>query len=112
MENDERRSEPRVALDTPVKLQIVTCRHEELVGKEVTGRTVDASGSALRLKLVQPVPVGGQVDLRIEGNAESREYFLSGHVLWERDVRDGFELGVMLYEGAATDIDDWRAQYQ
>ncbi|XOV90106.1 MAG: PilZ domain-containing protein [Pseudomonadota bacterium] len=112
MDNDERRSEPRVALDEPVKLQIVTCRHEELVGKEILGRTKDASGSALRLKLVQPVPVGGQVDLWIEGDGDTRKFFLSGHVLWERDVQDGFELGVMLYEGAATDIDNWRAQYQ
>jgi hypothetical protein len=106
----EQRLENRQGCDERLLVQIVESDNPELVGTTLSCRTLDVSSGGLRVTTDKEVPIGCQLDLWIDNASRPGKFFLTSDVRWvSRCTQDpGFEIGVALHDGAATDIKEWR----
>jgi hypothetical protein len=110
---DEKRAEERITHKAS-KLKIVfTSDTPGLLGKTLTGSTVDISASGLQITLKTAVPVDSTMDVRIILEGDTKEYFLSSKVRWckESDQESTYNVGLVLQDlfNTDTDYDSWRA---
>lgn len=102
------RREPRRSTAEQLFVQIVKSYDPNLVGTTISCQAVDVSPSGLRLKANRVIPVGCQIDLWVDNCEGPGKFFLSSEVRWVKITDDGCEAGLALYDGAATDIAEWR----
>lgn len=106
--NHEKRREFRRLSSERLFVQIVKSDDPELVGTTISCEAVDVSASGLRIQTASLVPIGCQLDLWVDFSAGPGKFFLSSEVKWAKIIEGGFEAGVELYDGSATDIAEWR----
>lgn len=110
---EERRQDPRIENSSVLDLKILFASETPgLLGKNISGSTVDISVSGLGLLVDIDVPVKSTLDVRITLKGEFKKYFLSGKVRWCRpSVEEGmYALGVALHErtDVDTDLESWK----
>jgi hypothetical protein len=110
---EERRADERIEHKAS-KLKIVfTSDTPGLLGKVLTGSTVDISASGLQITLNTAVPVDSTMDVRITLSDDPKEYFLSSKVRWckKSDQDDTYNIGLALQDlfNTDTDYDSWKA---
>ena len=111
MTEQEKRSEQRHPAVERLFVQIVSSDDADLIGTTLSCATLDVSAGGLRIQTTSEIPVGCQLDLWIDNSAGPGKFFLSSDVRWAIQVETGYQAGVELHEGAATDIAAWRSQY-
>ena len=89
-------------------VQIVKSSDQDLVGTTISCQVLDVSASGLRIQAATLIPPGCQLDLWVDNSAGPGKFFLSSEVRWARITDGRCEAGVELYDGAATDIAEWR----
>lgn len=104
----DKRRELRRSSNDRLFVQIVKSHDQELVGTTISCRALDVSAGGLRIQAATLIPAGCQLDLWVDNSAGPGKFFLSSEVRWARILDGGCEAGVELYDGAATDIAEWR----
>ena len=104
----EKRRETRQKSAERLFVQIVKSDDQDLVGTTISCEAIDVSANGLRILLDWLIPAGCQLDLWVDNSAGPGKFFLSSEVRWARVSAGGCEAGVELYDGAATDIAEWR----
>ena len=110
---EERRADERFEHKAS-KLKIVfTSDTPGLLGKVLTGSTVDISASGLQITLNTAVPVDSTMDVKITLDGDTKEYFLSSKVRWcnKSDQDNTYHVGLALQDlfNTDTDYNSWRA---
>ena len=110
---DERRVDTRIEDHSVLELKIMFASEAPgLLGKNVSGSTVDVSASGLGLSLNCEVPVDSTLDLRVTLKDDFKKFFLSGKVRWCKPSSESgmFQVGVALHErtDVDTDLDNWK----
>ena len=105
---EEKRREARRDSQEKLFVQIVKSHDQELVGTTISCQAVDVSANGLRIRAATLIPAGCQIDLWVDNSIGPGKFFLSSEVRWARIQEGGCEAGVELYDGAATDIAEWR----
>lgn len=113
---EEHRAHERIEDHSVLELKILFASETPgLLGKNVSGSTVDISAGGLGLSLDSDVPVNSTLDVRITLKGEFKKYFLSGKVRWCKasDIDGMFSVGVALHErtDVATDLDSWEKEF-
>ena len=112
----EQRSDARIEDHSVLELKILFASETPgLLGKNISGSTVDVSASGLGISLDCEVPTGSTLDVRVTLKGEFKKYFLSGKVRWCKasDTAGMFLVGVSLHErtDVATDLDSWKEEF-
>lgn len=107
LDRDQRREDRRTSNER-LFIQIVECSDNDLVGTTLSCHALDISSGGLRVRTDRFVPVGCHLDLWIDNSARPGKFFLTSDVRWIMTLENGYEFGVQLHEGAATDIEEWR----
>lgn len=111
MHSHDKRREIRHESQETLFVQIIASPDASLVGTTISCQACDVSAHGLRVQTDVPIPEDCHLDLWVDNSAGPGKYFLSSTVRWSQSV-DGIHFaGVELHDGAATDIDLWRAQY-
>lgn len=110
--SEERRTDERIK-HKAAKLKIVfTSDTPGLLGKVLTGSTVDISASGLQITLGTAIPVDSTIDVSVTLDSGPKEYFLSGKVRWckESTESEGYNVGIALQDliNTETDFIQWR----
>ena len=111
--HDERRVDPRFEQKEDISLKIVfSSEHPGLLGKNLTGETLDISASGLGLLLPCSIKLDSVLDVWLSLHKENKKYFLTGNVRWCRENPDGegFLVGLVLRErtDTITDLTSWK----
>ena len=97
-------------------VQIVACEDRPiLVGSTVSCIAVDVSAGGIGIRSYKYIPKGSQLDLWVDIHSRPGKFFLTSDVRWIADKSDShhsYQLGVALYDGAATDLEEWRQIHQ
>ena len=104
----EKRKESRRSSSERLFVQIVKSHDQDLVGTTISCRALDVSANGIRIQTATPIPTGCHLDLWVDNSAGPGKFFLSSEVRWARIQDDSCEAGVLLHDGAATDIAEWR----
>ena len=112
---EEQRAHERIEDHSVLELKILFASETPgLLGKNVSGSTVDISAAGLGLSLDCEVPTDSTLDVRITLKGEFKKYFLSGKVRWCKasEVEGMYLVGVALHErtDVATDLDSWQKE--
>lgn len=108
-EKHERRRAFRRESGERLFLQIVHSADPDLLGTTISCTAIDVSAGGLRVACDISIPVGCLIDLWVDDTKRPGKFFLSSRVCWAmHNASHGFEIGVELMDGAATDIDEWR----
>lgn len=106
---EDRRLYPRAQSTERLFVQIVACDDHDLIGTTVSCNALDVSASGLAIETGSNIPDGCRLDIWVDIASRPGKFFLSSDVVWSQTSSDGLcQLGVVLREGATTDIDEWR----
>ena len=107
----EQRKEFRRGSNERLFLQVVQSEDQDLVGTTISCIALNVSAGGLMVTCDQRIPEGCFIDLWIDDSARPGKFFLSSEVRWASKNEAGeFQIGVALLDGAATDIEEWRAR--
>lgn len=114
---EERRSDQRIQQNENVSLKIVfSSENPGLLGKNLSGETLDISASGMRLALPFVIKVDSVLDVWMTLHDENKKYFLTGNVRWCRPNPDsaGYLIGLVLRErtDTITDLASWKEQFK
>ncbi|MCW9012239.1 MAG: PilZ domain-containing protein [Gammaproteobacteria bacterium] len=114
---DDRRSDTRYEMSEDFNLKIVfSSENPGLLGKTISGATVDVSASGLRLALSTPIKLDSVLDVWVTLKQNNKKYFLTGNVRWcnESDVAGIYQIGLVLRERSdtITDLTSWREMFK
>ena len=118
MENfEERRADKRIDKNEDISLKIVfSSENPGLLGKKLSGETLDISASGLRISLPFAIKIDSVLDVWMTFHKENKKYFLTGNVRWCRENKDdsGFLIGLVLRERSdtVTDLADWKNNFK
>lgn len=108
---NERRIDTRYALKEAVALKIIFASdNPSLLGRSLTGSTVDVSASGLKIILNSIITIDSTVDVRVTLKHNFKEYYLSGKVKWcDQFDSENYYVGIALQEcqGTQTDFKEW-----
>ncbi|MBV1877379.1 MAG: PilZ domain-containing protein [Pseudomonadales bacterium] len=105
----DRREQNRRQTERRLFIQIVSCNDQSLIGTTCACQAVDSSPNGLQLVCSDNIPAGSQLDLWVDIASKPGKYFLTSEVLWSQRTENGrCNIGVLLQNAAATDIDNWR----
>ena len=112
-ELNERRVAERYESKQALDLKIVfSSENPNLLGKTLSGSTLDVSSSGLRIELNQPVKVDSVLDVWVTLKDNPKKYFLTGNVRWVHELEVGgyYQIGVVLRERSdtITDLASWK----
>jgi len=111
-DQSNRRSDKRVVRREALSLTIIfTSQNPSLLGRTITGSTLDISASGLGLILDTELPTDSTIDLSIILTGDTKEFFLSGKVCWCREVEEGmYKIGIILNDliNTESDLKRWR----
>lgn len=109
MQDDERRTKPRLLHNESVSLQLTLPGPEGPgSGRVVTTRTADLSPEGLRVHFSEPVPPDHLFDLVIELKDYNKRFLLTGEVRWCKQIGpQDYEAGIHIQEGEQTDYQYW-----
>lgn len=115
--HEERRADKRFQQNEDVSLKIVfSSESPGLLGKNLSGETLDISASGLRIKLPSPIKIDSVLDVSMTFHKENRKYFLTGNVRWCRENKEGsgYLIGVVLRErtDTITDLASWKSNFK
>jgi hypothetical protein len=110
--SEEQRRHKRVLSNDRLFVQIVVCEeHPSLVGSTISCSAMDITADGLGIRSYEYIPEGSQLDLWLDIGSRPGKLFLTSDVRWvtkKNDSRNSFELGVVLQDAPATDIEEWR----
>ncbi len=111
---EERRGAKRHQAQEALNLKIVfSSENPGLLGRTISGSTVDISASGLRIEMKQKIKMDSVLDVWVTLKDNHKKYFLTGNVRWCSEANaDGiYQIGVVLRERSdtVTDLDGWRA---
>ena len=107
----EQRKEFRRGSNERLFLQVVQSDDQDMVGTTISCMALNMSPNGLMVACDQRIPEGCFIDLWVDDSARPGKFFLSSQVCWETENEPGeFQIGVALLDGAATDIEEWRAR--
>ena len=114
---EERRADKRVDQKEAISLKIVfSSENPGLLGKNLSGETLDISASGLRISLPCAIKVDSVLDVWVTFHNENKKYFLTGNVRWCREDTEvgGFLVGLVLRERSdtITDLADWKENFK
>jgi len=114
---EERRADERVEQKEDISLKIVfSSENPGLLGKNLSGETLDISASGLRISLPCAIKIDSVLDVWVSFHNENKKYFLTGNVRWCREDADGsgFLIGLVLRErtDTITDLADWKDNFK
>lgn len=118
MENyEERRADERFEQKDDISLKIVfSSENPGLLGRNLSGETLDASASGLRISLPCSIKIDSVLDVWVTLHEENKKYFLTGNVRWcrENPEGEGFLIGLVLRErtDTITDLVSWKEKYK
>ena len=109
---EDRRADKRTSDISVLSLKIVFASETPgLLGKNLSGQTIDVSASGLGVSLNCEVPLKSNLDFWVTLNGDFKKYFLSGKVQWcKPSSEEGmYSVGIPLHErtDTATDLDSW-----
>lgn len=111
----DKRLHPRLDSDDRLFAQVVLSADDPaLVGTTLACRAVNFSIGGLQFTSSASVPPGTLLDLWIDVASRPGKFYLSGEVRWARfstvnnNGESGWNIGVQLRPGAATDFQIWR----
>ena len=113
----ERRGAERYALKEALELKIVfSSENPNLLGKTLSGSTLDVSATGLRIELNQQIKLDSVLDVWVKLKDNDKRYFLTGNVRWcnEMEVGGYYQIGVVLRERSdtVTDLASWQAAFR
>ena len=107
----EQRKEFRRGSNERLFLQVVQSDDKDLIGTTISCIALNVSPGGLMVTCNQRIPEGCFIDLWVDDSARPGKFFLSSQVRWACEGEPGeFQIGVALLDGAATDIEEWRAR--
>ena len=114
---EDRRSATRFELKEALEMKIVfSSENPGLLGRRISGSTIDISATGLRIDLNQAVKIDSVLDVWVTLKDNGRKYFLTGNVRWceQKDSADGYLVGVVLRERAdtVTDLVSWQDEFK
>ncbi len=109
MQDDNRRSKPRLFSNESISLQLTLPGVAGLdSGHVVTTHTVDISPKGLRVHFPEPVPADHLFDLVVELEDHHKRFLLTGEVRWcEQKGPHDYEAGILIHEADYTDYQYW-----
>jgi hypothetical protein len=109
-DEEEHRREFRRASSERLFAQVIQANDQSMVGTTLSCHAIDVSPNGLKVSSDEQVPVGCVLDLWVDDSKKPGKFFLSSDVRWvtEQDDGTGYQFGVQLHNGAATDIEAWR----
>ena len=105
---EERRQHPRIARDEVLFVQAELRAEDGANRTTLRCHSADLSPGGLRLHLMDPLPVGTELELWIRIPGAARNYYLAGTVRWCRAGEHDAELGVAVHAAPSTDDAAWR----
>lgn len=110
---EDRRSDVRHETNEELSLKIVfSSENPGLLGKKLSGETLDVSASGLRILLPVAIKLDSVLDVWVTLHNENTKYFLTGNVRWcrENDEGEGYLIGLVLRErtDTITDLSGWK----
>ena len=110
---EERRADKRFIKSEGISLKIVfSSENPGLLGKTMTGETLDVSASGMRISMEREIKVDSVLDVWVTLHDENKKYFLTGNVRWCRasESGDGYQVGLVLRErtDTVTDLVSWQ----
>ena len=114
---EDRRADKRVEQKEDISLKIVfSSENPGLLGKNLSGETLDISASGLRISLPFAIKIDSVLDVWVSFHKENKKYFLTGNVRWCREdaERAGFLIGLVLRErtDTITDLASWKDNFK
>ena len=114
---EDRRADPRFEMSEDFTLKIVfSSENPGLLGKTISGSTVDVSASGLRLSLNVPIQLDSVLDVWVTLKENNKKYFLTGNVRWcnEGEVSGTYLIGLVLRERSdtVTDLSSWKDMFK
>lgn len=115
--SEERRGATRYQQKEALDIKIAfSSENPNLLGKTLSGSTVDISASGLRIELNQQIKVDSVLDVWVRLKDNSKRYFLTGNVRWcsELEQSGAYQVGVVLRERSdtVTDLASWRMVFK
>ncbi|MEX0603876.1 MAG: PilZ domain-containing protein [Marinobacter sp.] len=107
---DDQRSEFRLTGRATVSLQLeAPDLDEDDPGKTIVCHTQDLSSSGVRVKSLEPVPVGALLPLSVRFEGDQIAYQLTGEVVWIESRDDGYYwiVGVKILKSDDTSFVEW-----
>lgn len=114
---DERRAHQRFESSEEISLKIVfSSENPGLLGRTLSGSTLDVSAGGLRLALNHPIKVDSVLDVWVTLKEQKRKFFLTGNVRWcnESDKPGIYQIGLILRErtDTVTDFRSWQEAFK
>lgn len=105
----EQRREFRRESSERLFLQIVQAKELDMIGTTISCKALNVSASGMMVACDQAIPAGSFIDLWVDDSERAGKFFLSSEVKWASENQPGeYQIGVLLLDGAATDIAEWR----
>lgn len=105
----EQRREFRRESNERLFLQIVQAKELDMIGTTISCKALNVSASGMMVACDQAIPAGSFIDLWVDDSERAGKFFLSSEVKWASENQPGeYQIGVLLLDGAATDIAEWR----
>lgn len=104
----DRRSQFRLARREHLFVQLSATLTGEQTRRTLKCRSADLSRGGLRLALSEALPPGALLEIWIRLANMRRNYYLVGDVRWCAASRRGYQVGVRVKNGPATDYRIWR----
>lgn len=113
----DRRDSARFDLKEVLDMKIVfSSENPGLLGKTLSGSTVDVSATGLRIELNHIIKIDSVLDVWVTLKESRKKYFLTGNVRWCKEMEVGgfYQIGVVLRERSdtVTDLDNWRVAFK
>jgi hypothetical protein len=114
---EERRADKRFEQKEEISLKIVfSSENPGLLGKNLSGETLDVSASGLRISLPFAIKLDSVLDVWVRKHKANKKYFLTGNVRWCHEDSDGsgYLIGLVLRErtDTITDLASWKDSFK
>lgn len=108
-----RRSDKRIPQKEALKLTIIfTSQNPGLLGRSLTGSTIDISATGLQITMGTALPPDSTIDMSVTLKDDPDKYFLSGKIRWCRESEEEgmYQIGIVLQDliNTETDYKRWR----
>lgn len=115
-QQQDRRGSDRYGTNEALDLKIVfSSENPNLLGKRISGSTVDISASGLRIELNQQITIDSVLDVWVRLKDSNKKYFLTGNVRWCREIgsKGNYQIGIVLRERSdtVTDLSNWQSEF-
>ena len=108
----ERRRSPRRTLQQPLTIKVIESSTRAIApGHTVQAQTTDVSETGVRVRLLNAVPVGAELELWIISPVQRETLVMSGQVCWCLSAPDDATLhqaGIEISKRPTADFQKWK----